>query len=211
MSRACLACPPAGQGLASIVSFHSAHHTLVEGQCTKETQEPRLLNPACLNGGKSLLPGSPRSCTPRGPGGVLFLFQVQLWEGSCSVGISGRAADCRAGGDDSYPTMFPLKIPLCRQLSDVCDGNTWLQQQHMPLLKQSWPSSRDDGVLLLVSMPCPLKNGPDGLQVLPPVRGWPLFTVTWENHVCPSFAMLFLELSDGADGDSSSFPCVPPR
>lgn len=27
--------------------------------------------------------------------------------------------------------------------------------------------------------------------------------------VCPSFAVLFLELSDGADGDSSSFPLCP--
>lgn len=34
-----------------------------------------------------LLPGSPRSCTPSSPGGDLFLFQAQLWEGSCSVGI----------------------------------------------------------------------------------------------------------------------------
>lgn len=158
---------PAGQGLASIVTFHSARHTLVEGQCTKETQEPRLLNPACLNGGKSYCFPDHHIVVPPEVLKVscfdfLFLFQVQLWEGSCSVGISGRATDCRAGGDDSYPTMFPLKIPPCRQLSDVCDGNTWLQQQHMPLLKQSWPSSRDDGVLLLESMPCPLKTGLTG-------------------------------------------------
>lgn len=121
------------------------------GVAASEPRDPRLLNPGpTMVGGNGTAQHLPArcclpSCPSRGPGGLRV----------CRVCVSGAApgkgAVVRAPvgappaplleEDDSYPAKFPLKIHPCRQLSDVCDGNTWkdfyLQQQNRPWLRKA--------------------------------------------------------------------------
>lgn len=195
------ACPP---GLACTVSFQAAHHPLSRaGRAVKEPQDPRLPSPAATRGRS---PCSPITAwlRPQPPGGVLFLFSSTALGRACSVGISGRATSCPAGSDDSHPAKFPLKIHPCRQLSDVCDGNTWLQQQHQPRWRRAGlaPGRR---CVPGRPAPCPLKPA---LQV-PPLRVGPSLNPLGKLMVCPSFALLFLELLMGEVTNPPAFLCVP--
>lgn len=64
-----------------------------------------------------------------------------LEKGAAVWVFAGRHPAALLEEDDSYPAKFPLKIHPCRQLSDVCDGNTWkdfyLQQQNRPVLTRA--------------------------------------------------------------------------
>lgn len=114
---------------------------------------------------------------------------------------------------DSYPAKFPLKIHLCRQLSDVCDGNTWKDftcnsktgpcQGKLAGLPGWWVPFTGLG---------PLKQAP------PTTQSWVLPCGS-HNHslyslgraVCPFFSPLRFPWSFLSGTDSkSSFPYVSP-
>lgn len=176
----------------------------VEGrQSSERTTGPKIAKSSGYTWEVALLPHH-RVVAPPAAWRCLVSISSAALGRACSVGISGRATSCPAGSDDSHPAKFPLKIHPCRQLSDVCDGNTWLQQQHQPRWRRAGlaPGRR---CVPGRPAPCPLKPA---LQV-PPLRVGPSLNPLGKLMVCPSFALLFLELLMGEVTNPPAFLCVP--
>lgn len=145
MSQVCL---PTVQGLTCRKCSGCSPVLQLMGDIVKGPQDPRSLNPECPDAGKSCR--FPGPCAV-GPLAVLEVSCVCV----CLVCVCGAALEkgtavwVLVGGHpaalpekyDSYPAKFPLKIHPCRQLSDVCDGNTWkdfyLQQRNRPMLRKA--------------------------------------------------------------------------
>lgn len=71
--------------------------------------------------------------------------------------LVGAGPAALLGEGDSHPAKFPLKIHPCRQLSAVCDGNTWkgfyLQQQNRPILGSAGQACSMESALYSKSWP----------------------------------------------------------
>lgn len=176
----------------------------VEGrQSSERTTGPKIAKSSGYTWEVALLPHH-RVVAPPAAWRCLVSISSSALGRACSVGISGRATSCPAGRDDSHPAKFPLKIHPCRQFSDVCDGNTWLQQQHQPRWRRAGlaPGRRCAPGR---PAPCPLKPA---LQV-PPLRVGPSLNPLGKLMVCPSSALLFLELLMGEVTNPPAFLCVP--
>lgn len=116
-----------------------------------------------------------RRCTSQLPWRCLVsISSATLGKGAAVWAPVGGQPAAPPEEDDSYPAKFPPKIHPCRQLSDVCDGNTWkdfyLQQQNRPLLRKAGGAPGTEGRPL--QRRCPLQQGLTG-PTAAPVRAWP--------------------------------------
>lgn len=162
-----------------------------------------------------LLPRSWQSEPPLSLSGVSCLyFQSHTGERAAVWALVGEHPAAILEEGDSYPAKFPLKIHRCRQLSDVCDGNTWkdfyLQQQNRPMPGEAGGAPR------MVLPPA----GPAASEAAPPTtRSWVLPLWLSHNHslyslgkaVCLFFPPLCSPWSFLSGTDSkSSFPYMSP-
>lgn len=97
----------------------------LKGGVVKEPQGPGLLNAECQWWETVLFP---RSCVAEPPLSrrcLVYISSMALDKSAAVWVLVGQHPAALPEEDDSHPAKFPLKIHPCRQLSDVCDGNTW--------------------------------------------------------------------------------------
>lgn len=207
-----LAPPQAGAGVHS--SGQGARRPPADRWRSGRTPVCRVAKSRC-EWWEVLLPGSWQSEPPLARSGVSCLyFQSHSGEGAAVWALVGEHPAAVPEEGDSYPAKFPLKIHPCRQLSDVCDGNTWkdftcnsktgLCQGKLAGLPGWWVPLQGCGLCCRPRLPCRVGSSPCGshsrsLVMLPgksslpsppsPVLSlelseWDRLQVLLSSHVC---------------------------
>lgn len=185
----------------------------------KESQAPGLLNPECLNRGSHAASRirMPQSSPPSCPGQscLVYVSSAALAKGAAVWAFVGEHPAALPEEGDSYPAKFPLKIHPCRQLSDVCDGNT---RKDFDLQQQSRPEPGEPGwlpatacflqCLCLWSRPGGHRAPSPHVELGPCSEALEALSTNLETEQSAHIYMvLFMELS-GSERHRSSFPCL---
>lgn len=165
------------------------------------------------SGGKAAcFPARGMAVPPAAPDGPVYISGAALGKGAAVWAPVGWQPAALPEEDDSHPAKLPLKIHPCRQLSDVCDGNTWkdfyLKQQNRPLLRKA--GLAPGTVECPLPCPRPVQRGPTRSMAAHLPRPRSLSRPCGAATICPSLAVLSLEPSGRGRWRVLPISCVSP-